>query len=114
MRNPEVHYLRTPREGERGRRQIVFPDGKIERCAVISAPLDWEVRVAIDGETLSRKTYCVCTSPDGGDMTVDRWQGGMSPTRVSLTGDELHSRLGGNPNEMDTNDIVEVVREELK
>ena len=112
MRNPEVYPLRTPREGEHGRRQIVFPDGKIERTAVIKAPSDWDVRVAIEDEPV-RKTFCVCVSPDGGAFTVDRWQPMAAPTRISLSGEEVVAKLGQDPNEMETNDIVDAVRGEL-
>jgi len=112
MRNPTVYPLRTPQEGKHGRRQIVFPDGKIERTAVIKSPLDWNVRIAIEDEPV-RKTFCVCVSPDGDAMTVDRWQPMAAPSRVELNGEVLTSRLGGNPNDMETNDIVSAVKDEL-
>ena len=113
MKNPKVISINTRRVNPNGRRMIVFSYGKIEQTAVIKAPLDWNISAAVDDSLDPTKLFCVCVSPDGDGVTVDRWEMNKSASRIELDASDIGVRLGGDPREMETNDIVEEVRWDL-
>ena len=112
MKNPKVNDIKTRNPIPGGRRQIVFPNGKLEHTAIIKAPLDWSVSMAVDEDEDPWKFFCVCISPDGDAVTVERWASEKNPSRLEITGGDVTARFG-DPLESTTNDIVEEVRDEL-
>ena len=46
-------------------------------------------------------------------MIVYRWQANKNASRIELDDSDIGVRLGGDPREMETNDIVEEVRADL-
>lgn len=112
MKNPEVMTIRTREPLSGNRRKIVFSNGKYEHVATIRAPMDWEVRMAIDEEGDIPKFYCVCISPEGDEVGVERWTADKAPSKIMVTGADVTARFG-TPLETSTNDIVEEVRDEL-
>lgn len=113
MKNPHVTSINTRRPIPNGRRMIGFAHGKHEQTAVIKSPLDWSVSAAVDNSLDPIKTFCVCVSPDGDGVIVYRWQANKNASRIELDDSDIGVRLGGDPREMETNDIVEEVRADL-
>lgn len=111
MRNPKVHPLKTIMPIPGGWRKIVFPNGKLEHTAVIRAPDDWDVLMAID-DSEPTKFYCVCISPEGDAVTVERWTANKNASRIEITGADVIARFG-DPLTAETNDIVDEVKADL-
>jgi len=113
MKNPKVTSIKTRRTIPNGRRMIGFAHGKNEHTTIIQSPFDWTTSVAIDDSLVPMKTFCVCVSPDGDEVTAYRWEANKTHSRLDLDASDISVRLGGDPREMDTNDIVEEVRADL-
>ena len=113
MKNPKVISINTRRPNPNGRRMIVFSHGKREQTAVIKSPTDWNVSAAVDNSLDPMKVFCVCVSPDGDGVIVYRWEPNKVASRIELDASDIGVRLGGDPREMETNDIVEEVRGDL-